>query len=59
MGKKRNKEQRNWERERTESILASQEYLDVLKRKADFIIFNNGNMEKLRKQVEFLVNIIF
>ncbi len=55
----RNYKDRNWSQEKTASILRSQEYLDILRGKADFIIYNNGNEAKLNKQIEFLVHIIF
>ncbi len=50
---------RKWSREKVKSVLASQEYLDVLKGRADFIIFNDTDTEKLEKQIDFLMNVIF
>ncbi|MCX7821170.1 MAG: dephospho-CoA kinase [Brevinematales bacterium] len=55
----RNNKNRNWDFNKTADILKSQEYLDILKGKADFIIYNNENETKLLKQIEFLVHIIF
>lgn len=55
----RNSKDRNWNKEKTANILRSQEYLDILRGKADFIIYNNGDEAKLNKQIEFLVHIIF
>ncbi len=54
----RNYKDRGWDKEKIASILKSQEYLDVLKGRADFIIYNNGDENKLYKQLEFLIHII-
>ncbi|MGC8764800.1 MAG: dephospho-CoA kinase [Brevinematia bacterium] len=50
---------KNWKMEKIKNVLSSQEYLDVLKGKADFIIFNNSDVKKLEKQIDFLMNVIF
>ncbi len=55
----RNKVDRNWDEVKTKNILKSQEYIDILRGRADFIIFNNGDELKLNKQIEFLIHIIF
>lgn len=49
---------RGWECEKAKKVLASQEYLKFLKEKTDFLIFNNGNREKLMKQIEFFIHIV-
>ncbi len=46
---------RGWPRLKVEQVLKAQQYLDFLKDKSHFIIFNNGNMDKLKKQVEFFI----
>lgn len=52
------KKYRKWEEDRIKKVLLSQEYLKFLKVKTNFIIFNNGDIEKLKKQLEFFMYIV-
>lgn len=58
MIRRRVTESRNWEDERVNNILNAQSYLECLKEKTDFIIFNNKDDLKLKKQIEFFMLII-
>ena len=49
---------RGWSVERVLSVLNSQKYLEFLKEKSHFIIFNSGSRDKLEKQVEFFAHSI-
>lgn len=46
---------RKWPQEKIQAVLTAQKYLDFLKDKCHFIIFNNGDLQKLRKQIEFFM----
>lgn len=49
---------RGWDATRAMNVLKAQEYMKCLEEKTDFLIFNNGDLNKLRKQIEFFVHII-
>lgn len=55
---KRVEKYRNWDIGKAKKVLASQEYLKFLKEKTDFLIFNNGDIDKLMKQIEFFIHIV-
>lgn len=46
---------RKWEVSKIEKVLEAQRYMDFLKDKTDFILFNNRDEGKLRKQLEFFI----
>ncbi len=46
---------RRWETDKIRNVLEAQRYMDFLKDKTDFIIFNNHDDLKLRKQIEFFI----
>ena len=48
-------EKRHWSEARVHQVLDIQKYMDFLKERSHYIIFNSGDMDKLRKQVEFFI----
>lgn len=46
---------RKWPETKVKQVLEAQKYLDLLKDKSHFIIFNNSDIEKLKKQIEFFM----
>jgi dephospho-CoA kinase len=48
-------ENRRWDEKKIRNVLAAQQYMDFLKDKTDFIIYNNKDDLKLRKQLEFFI----
>lgn len=46
---------RNWDSARIENILKAQEKPLSRKQDIDYVFFNNGDEDKLRKQVEFFI----
>lgn len=55
---KRLTKERGWSEEKSKSVLFSQRHLQFLREEADFIIFNNGTLEKTERQVDFFVHIL-
>ncbi|NPV00217.1 MAG: dephospho-CoA kinase [Brevinematales bacterium] len=46
---------RKWDDCKIDGVLHAQRYLDFFKDKSHFSIFNNGDMNKLMKQIEFFI----
>lgn len=46
---------RGWSEAKVKSILKAQTYLEFLKERTNYIIFNNKDKKKLSKQIEFFV----
>lgn len=53
------KEYRDWSEDKARKVLKSQEYLKFLKEKTSYLVINNGDMDKLLRQIEFFIHIIF
>lgn len=49
---------RSWNMDKILKVLQAQSYLECLKEKTDYIIFNNGDELKLKKQIEFFMLVI-
>ncbi len=53
--RKRIQKYRNWSPEKIEHVLNSQRYLNLLKDKTHFIIYNNDGLQKIKKQIEVFI----
>lgn len=50
---------KGWNDKKIKMVLKRQAYIDLLGRRADFIIFNNAGVDKIEKQIDFFMNVIF
>ncbi|OHD55439.1 MAG: dephospho-CoA kinase [Spirochaetes bacterium GWF1_51_8] len=57
--RERIKKYRSWDDCKASGVLEAQRYLDFFSDKCHFIIFNNGDLNKLKKQLEFFIIEIF
>lgn len=46
---------RHWTAEKTEDVLRSQKYLNLLRDKTHFVIYNNDTLQKIKKQIEIFI----
>ena len=53
------KQYRHWDESKIRKVLESQKYLEFLKDRSHFILFNNNGLSKLKKQIEFFILEIF